>query len=77
VEITSPVVFDAEPLLAYLDDEPGATAVRQVIEAVQAGDCDGYISYSTRMRRHSSVPTVISMRCRTHASNGFEPSLRE
>lgn len=47
MEIDPPVVFDAEPLLAYLDDEPGVASVRRAIEGVQTGRYDGYINYVT------------------------------
>lgn len=43
----SSVVFDAEPLLAYLDDEPGADAVERTIEDVRDGRLSGYVSYVT------------------------------
>lgn len=41
------VVFDAEPLLAYLADEPGAPLVEQYVEDVRDGDADAYISTVT------------------------------
>ena len=38
------VVFDAEPLLAFSFDEPGASDVERWLDRVYDGDCDGYIS---------------------------------
>jgi len=39
------VVFDAEPLVAHADDEPGADVVKNWLDAVAADDSDGYVSY--------------------------------
>lgn len=47
MEFDSPVVFDAEPLLAYLDDEPGSDDVRHVIEDIREDRCVGFINYIT------------------------------
>ena len=38
------VVFDAEPLLAFSFDEPGAAAVEQWLDRVYDGDRDGYVT---------------------------------
>lgn len=38
------VVFDAEPLLAFAFDEPGADEVSRWLDRVYDGDCDGYVS---------------------------------
>lgn len=38
------VLFDAEPLLAFAFDEPGADAVEEVLEDVYDGDVDGYVT---------------------------------
>jgi predicted nucleic acid-binding protein len=38
------VVFDAEPLLAFSFDEPGAGAVERWLDRVYDGDVDGYVS---------------------------------
>ncbi len=38
------VVFDAEPLLAFSFDEPGAATVEHWLDRVYDGDVDGYIS---------------------------------
>jgi predicted nucleic acid-binding protein len=38
------VVFDAEPLLAFAFDEPGAGEVEYWLDRVYDGDRDGYIS---------------------------------
>lgn len=39
------VVFDAEPLVAHADDEPGADVVKEWLEAVAVDEADGYVSY--------------------------------
>jgi predicted nucleic acid-binding protein len=36
------VVFDAEPLVAHADDEPGSDAVEEYLNAVAAEDTAGY-----------------------------------
>lgn len=38
------VVFDAEPLVAFAFDEPGATAVEAVLDDVYDGEVDGYVT---------------------------------
>ena len=38
------VVFDAEPLLAFAFDEPGASEVERWLDRVYDGELDGYIS---------------------------------
>ncbi|QLH81287.1 PIN domain-containing protein [Halosimplex pelagicum] len=40
-------VFDTEPLIAYLYDEPGAGDVRERLEAVEDEDARGAISHAT------------------------------
>lgn len=42
------LVFDTEPLIAYLDDEPGSDVVEEWIDRVAAGEVDGYISPVTK-----------------------------
>ena len=42
------LVFDTEPLIAYLDDEPGSDAVEDWIDRVASGEVDGYISPITK-----------------------------
>lgn len=39
------VVFDAEPLVAHADDEPGSAAVEAYLDAVAVEDVNGYVSY--------------------------------
>lgn len=46
-EVDGPLVFDAEPLLAHADDEPGAEAVEEYLDAVRDERMDGYASYVT------------------------------
>jgi len=41
------VVFDAEPLVAHADDEPGSEVVEEYLDAVAADDTTGYVSYVT------------------------------
>ncbi|MFB6129178.1 MAG: PIN domain-containing protein [Halorhabdus sp.] len=38
------VVFDAEPLLAFSFDEPGADTVERWLDRVYDGEIDGYVS---------------------------------
>jgi predicted nucleic acid-binding protein len=38
------VVFDAEPLIAFAFDEPGAGAVEDVLDDVYDGEIDGYVT---------------------------------
>ena len=38
------VVFDAEPLIAHADDEPGSDVVEKYLDAVAVGDATGYAS---------------------------------
>jgi len=38
------VVFDAEPLIAHADDEPGGTVVETYLGAVADGDAAGFIN---------------------------------
>ena len=42
------LVFDTEPLIAYLDDEPGSDSVEDWIDKVASGEIDGYISTVTK-----------------------------
>ncbi|TQQ81920.1 type II toxin-antitoxin system VapC family toxin [Halonotius roseus] len=42
------LVFDTEPLIAYLDDEAGSDTVEGWIDRVAAGEIDGYISPITK-----------------------------
>ena len=41
------VVFDAEPLVAHADDEPGSDVVKEYLDAVAVGDTTGYVSCVT------------------------------
>lgn len=40
-------VFDTEPLIAYLYDEPGAAAVREYLETVIDDDASGAVAHAT------------------------------
>ena len=42
------LVFDAEPILAYLDDEPGSDVVEEWFDRVASAEVDGYISPVTK-----------------------------
>ena len=44
----TPIVFDAEPIIAFLDDEPGSDVVNEWIDRVASGEIDGYISPITK-----------------------------
>lgn len=37
-------MFDAEPLIAHADDEPGAGVTSTYLDAVSAGDVDGFLT---------------------------------
>jgi len=39
------IVFDAEPLIAHADDEPGSGVVEECLDAVAVEDTVGYTSY--------------------------------
>lgn len=43
-----PIVFDTEPIVAYLDDEPGSDAVEEWIDRVASTEVRGYISPVTK-----------------------------
>jgi len=47
VDATDAYVFDAEPLIAYLYDEPGSGAVAERLRAVESEDAAGFISHAT------------------------------
>lgn len=38
------VIFDAEPLIAFAFDEPGAGAVETILDDVYDGEIDGYVT---------------------------------
>lgn len=42
------LVFDTEPLIAYLDDEPGSDVVEEWIDSVASAEIDGFISPVTK-----------------------------
>lgn len=42
------VAFDTEPLVAYLDDEPGSDVVEEWIDRVASAEIQGYISPVTK-----------------------------
>ena len=39
------IVFDAEPLIAHADDEPGSDVVEEYLDAVAVEDAAGYASF--------------------------------
>jgi predicted nucleic acid-binding protein len=43
MSIPERVVFDAEPLVAHADGEPGSDAVNRYLDAVLDGTADGYV----------------------------------
>ena len=45
--VSDHVVFDAEPLIAHADDEPGSDVVTAYLNAVAVDDTTGYISCVT------------------------------
>ena len=46
--MTDTIVFDTEPLVAYLDDEPGSDTVEEWIDRIASGEIEGYISPVTK-----------------------------
>jgi predicted nucleic acid-binding protein len=44
MEVPDRVVFDAEPLIAHADDEPGSDVVERYLDAVAVEDAAGYTS---------------------------------
>ncbi|OVE84833.1 type II toxin-antitoxin system VapC family toxin [Natronolimnobius baerhuensis] len=46
--MTETIVFDTEPLIAYLDDEPGSDTVEAWIDRVASGEVEGYVSPVTK-----------------------------
>ncbi|MDY7081139.1 MAG: PIN domain-containing protein [Halobacteria archaeon] len=53
--MTSELVFDAEPLLAYFWDEEGSDDVDEKLQKVENGELNGYISYVTCSEVHYVV----------------------
>lgn len=47
-ELVDTLVFDTEPLVAYLDDEPGSDIVEAWIDRVSSGEIEGYLSPVTK-----------------------------
>ena len=39
------IVFDAEPLIAHADDEPGSDVVKEYLDAIVVKDAAGYASF--------------------------------
>lgn len=58
-ELSGPVVFDAEPLIAYFADEPGSDVVETYLEAIERG-VDGYCSAVTLAEIHYVVAAIAS-----------------
>ncbi|CCQ33621.1 PilT protein domain-containing protein [Halorhabdus tiamatea SARL4B] len=44
MSVPDPVVFDAEPLVAHAEDEPGSDVVETYLDAVAVEDATGYVS---------------------------------
>ena len=47
MQVSDRVIFDAEPLIAHADGEPGSDVVEEYLDAVAVGDTDGYASCVT------------------------------
>ena len=47
IVVPDSVVFDAEPLIAHADDEPGSDVVEEHLDAVAVEDTAGYASCVT------------------------------
>jgi predicted nucleic acid-binding protein len=48
-------VFDTEPLVAYLYDEPGASTVTELLQAIDAGEASGAVSHATATELLSKI----------------------
>jgi len=46
------IVFDTEPLIAYIRDEPGANEVKEHLDRVSDGTVDGFVSPVTLTEVH-------------------------
>lgn len=44
MSIPDRIVFDAEPLIAHADDEPGSETVEAYLDAIAAEEAEGYVS---------------------------------
>ena len=75
---TDAVVFDAEPLVAFLADEPGSSAVERWVERAATGEIRGYVSPITKTEisyvalREGVPESVISEFIGRLADNGIE-----
>lgn len=49
------VVFDAEPMIAHADDEPGSDAVEEYLDAVAVGDTAGDASCVSLAEIHYTI----------------------
>lgn len=65
-------VFDTEPLIAYLYDEPGASAVTERLRAIDRDDASGAVSHATATELVYKIA-----RLETGAPNRTEPGEAE
>lgn len=54
------IVFDTEPLIAYLQDEPGSDAVETYIDAIDGG-ANGFVSRITQTELHYLTARIESL----------------
>lgn len=61
VDLADPVVFDAEPLVAYSLDEPGSDRVEAYLDGVYDGDAAGYVNVVTLTEVHYVLARVTDV----------------
>lgn len=72
------VVFDAEPLIAFLADEPGSRVVEEWVEQASMGEIQGYVSPITKAEvtyvalREGVPERVVAAFVDRLADNGIE-----
>ena len=72
------VVFDAEPLLAFLFDEPGAEAVEEWLDCVYDGERDGYVTTANLAElRYIAIRKTSVSQTDTHIESLREMGLAE
>lgn len=72
------VVFDAEPLLAFSFDEPGADEVERWLDRVYDGEVDGYISTINLAEfRYIATRKTSTERADSHIGNLRDMGLAE
>lgn len=72
------VVFDAEPLLAFAFDEPGAAVVEDWLDRVYDGEVDGYVTTINLAEfRYVAIREASAERADTHIQDLRDMGVRE